>query len=137
GMDPYLEEADLWLSVHIHVLTEICRSLQPQLNPRYYARAEQRVLLEPLPAGWWPDLTIWKHGGETGGAVAVLNPPVTSKIAVGDIVEDPDWLPPHRFVVIRDARNRAVITVIELLSPWNKTGRGRTDYGRKQRAFLE
>src|SRR5205085_853142 len=35
---------------------------------------------------------------------------------------------PHRFVAIRDARDRSVVTVIEFLSPWNKTGEGREEY---------
>jgi hypothetical protein len=52
------------------------------------------------------------------------------------VVEVPGLLEPHRFVEIRKARHNELITVIEVLSPWNKTGKGREDYRAKQQEYL-
>lgn len=43
----------------------------------------------------------------------------------------------HSLIEIRDPSNDAVVTVIELLSPWNKSpGQGQEEYRAKQRAVL-
>jgi len=55
----------------------------------------------------------------------------TERIAV------PEWEIRHRYLAIRDVRNREVVTVIEVLSPWNKTlGHGWDDYRDKQEEVL-
>jgi hypothetical protein len=43
---------------------------------------------------------------------------------------------PHYWVEIRDARRRKLVTAIELLSPFNKRGQGRSEYLRKRDAIL-
>ncbi|MGC8712006.1 MAG: DUF4058 family protein [Leptodesmis sp.] len=43
GMNPYLEAPALWSGVHHWLITEIARSLQPQLRPRYFVAVEERV----------------------------------------------------------------------------------------------
>src|SRR5207245_665405 len=43
----------------------------------------------------------------------------------------------HTYLEVRDAESQEVITVIELLSPWNKSpGQGQAEYREKQRALL-
>lgn len=44
---------------------------------------------------------------------------------------------PHRLVEIRNAQTRQVVTVIEVLSPWNKTGAGLAAYRAKQQSYLD
>src|SRR5947209_6384904 len=52
----------------------------------------------------------------------------------------PSWfrpcLTPHYWVEIRDANKRTLVCAIEILSPFNKRGRGRLDYLRKRQALL-
>ncbi len=48
----------------------------------------------------------------------------------------PEVLPQHRYVAIRDARTHEVVTVIEVLSPWNKREPGRREYREKQGHYL-
>lgn len=43
---------------------------------------------------------------------------------------------PHRFVTIRDTRGNEIVTILEVLSPWNKTGYGQREYQAKQREVL-
>ena len=43
---------------------------------------------------------------------------------------------PHVWVEIRDTKMRKLVTAIEILSPTNKTGRGRREYLHKRARFL-
>lgn len=42
-MDPYLEHPALWSGVHHWLITEIARSLAPQLRPKYFVAIEERI----------------------------------------------------------------------------------------------
>src|ERR1700678_1548030 len=46
GMDPYLEDPQLWTGVHTSLIVYIRDFLQPLLRPRYVAAIEERVYLE-------------------------------------------------------------------------------------------
>lgn len=133
GMDPYLEARDVWRGLHTQLIVEAARDLQPQLVPRYVARPEERVIVAPLDASFYPDVHIRERGG---AATAVAEPSAKPDVAVPEQISVPELRLPHRFVVIRDTRDRTVVTVIEFLSPWNKTGEGREEYREKQRAYL-
>ncbi len=52
GMDPYLEEPQIWAGVHAAFIVYVRNHLQPQLPPRYLAAIEERVFVEG------PDLEI-------------------------------------------------------------------------------
>src|SRR5215207_7120046 len=45
GMDPYLEDPDLWPDVHAELITDVRHHLTPKLLPKYVARVEQRTYL--------------------------------------------------------------------------------------------
>src|SRR5262249_9772667 len=110
--------------------------LQPQLLPRYVARPEERVLLAPLDEPLEPDVNIRERGEDSRGGVQLLARPASTDAASPEIIEVPHLTIPHRFVAIPDPEQHEVITVIEVLSPWNKTGRGRQDYRERQDALL-
>src|ERR1041385_4849596 len=109
GMDPYLEDRQLWPDVHLSLIVAIRDALAPQVEPDYYVRIE------------------------TGG-VAVLTAPVASAV----IVWLPQFEPlRERYLEIVDARTHEVITAIELLSPTNKiAGPGRREYEAKRQQVL-
>lgn len=131
GMDPYLESPLEWHSFHTDLIVEICRNLQPQLSPQYVARSEQRLVLGALEIQMRPDVHVHESGSPGSRAA-------TSRggAALLEEIEVPDLTVPQRYVVIRNARGQEVITVIEVLSPWNKTGEGLRDYREKQRDLL-
>ena len=140
GMDPYLEHPAHWPGVHHELISQIRAALQPQLRPRYVAMVEERVFLEPTGRDRRPDvqIAVVPLPPETplagGGGVAVAEPASPFAVAV------PEWVPPpelresrQAFIEIRDTAHREVVTIIEVLSPWNKTaGPGRDDYLAKQ-----
>ena len=132
GMNPYLEEPASWRDVHTSLLTYIREALQPQLGPNYVARLEESVEIEESDHHWTPDVLIAAENGAhdmaTEGTVATIAAPV--------ILELEEELP-ARWIEIFDVRSREVVTVIEVLSPSNKTaaGYGNQKYTRKIQEF--
>jgi hypothetical protein len=135
-MDPYLESR--WGDVHTGLCAAIRAALQPHLPAGLRARAEERVLLsddegEPFRV-------------RRGDAVIVETPEARSDrlptggvaVATPLMVEVPEDSPVHRWVQIIDARDGGrVVTVVEILSPWNKeAGRTNAEYVRKVEEYL-
>jgi len=139
GMDPYLESPSLWRTLHTHLVVEICKDLQPQLVPAYVASAEERVVLGPRNTDIYPDVAVREHESRPGGGAAVAVRPsvkAAAGIAVPEEVVVPDLTRRERFVTIRDTQSNAIVTVIEILSPWNKTGEGHEQYTARHAELL-
>ena len=126
GMDPYLEDPDLWPDVHARLIAGIGELLAPQLRPRYVARVEQRTFLFD-PAGPGDELQVVpdvrvveqrrRHQASAGGGGAAVAEKASVPIDVTGLVKR---VGVQRFLEIRDSTNRRIITVIEILSPSNK-----------------
>lgn len=43
GMDPYLEQRELWPAVHNRLIVALADYLAPRLRPRYYVDLELRT----------------------------------------------------------------------------------------------
>lgn len=142
GMDPYLEGPARWPDVHQRLITYIADALQPQVRPRYHARIGERVYVLQPPRAMYPDVILTQRPLKEPALVDLAEqvPEVTAA------EEDADTpviltLPPveHRepFVEIIHAAGDEVVTVIEVLSPANKTpGEGHRLYRRKQQEIL-
>ena len=132
GMDPYLENPEIWLGFHNRFVVYLADQLQPRLRPRYIASIEARVFIEGNAGYRIADVAVRPVSHHPGPAVAVLEPdaPVLVHASGPEIVES--------YIAILD-RNTGleVVTVIELLSPTNKyAGPGRDSYLAKQRETL-
>lgn len=137
GMDPYLEASNLWHGIHLQLINNIVADLQPQLIPRYIARPEECVFLEPLNEVFYPDATLREYSGRVPrGEGLVRTSPTATGISAPEIIQIPEWRAPQRFVAILDVSSRRVVTVLEVLSPWNKTSEGRKSYREKQHTVL-
>jgi len=133
-MDPWLEYH--WGDVHTRFVTYAADQIQPQLPSDLRVRIEERVAVEAGEIDERviiPDLRIVEHPSRrtplstmNDAALAVAQP-VVSRLPDEDVVE--------RYIEIREFRGGPVITAIELLSPTNKTGGGKTKYGQKRREF--
>jgi hypothetical protein len=146
-MDPYLERQRLWKGVHDSLIYRMLEDLQPRLQPRYIAVFEGRLLLQPLdqladPGDFrsdYSDVSIREDvpASAVPSATAVLAPTAASDVAAPEWVAEPELRIWHTFLEIRDDANQEVVTVIELLSPWNKSpGQGQEEYRAKQRTVL-
>jgi len=133
GMDPYLEDPQLWPGVHSRLIVYVADQLQPQLRPRYIAAVEERVFIEGPDRQIIPDVSVRKiRQREPGAAVAVVEADAPSILEVTDLEIH------ESYIEILDLHSgKRVVTVIEAVSPTNKlAGPGRDSYQSKQREVL-
>jgi hypothetical protein len=133
GMDPYLEDPQLWPGVHSRFIVYLADHLQPQLRPRYVAAVEERVFVEGPDREIVPDVWLKRnrpHRDESGVALADADSPVVVRVPALEVHET--------YVAILDRQSgQRVVTVIEVVSPTNKYGGpGRISYLAKQKEVL-
>lgn len=122
GMDPYLEIPPYWSDFSPAFLTAIRNRLIPNLLPKYDVRLEEYLLLEhgELPNHRVrPDVVVSSHGQ---GDIHVSGTLTMPQSATTQEVEYPDFDPTtQRRLVLTNRSSGRVITIIELLSPINKS----------------
>lgn len=140
GMDPYLEESRYWRQVHTALIIDIQRYLAHQLQPHYFIEIEQRTYLAVIPPEdtGIPDVVVIDAYHYPQGNVMVSTPqfvmrPVTAALPM----PSPEQVT-ERYLQIRAVDSQEIITVIEILSPTNKTGGiGREEYLAKRTKVLK
>lgn len=142
GMDPYLENPELWPDVHQKLISEMQTELNRSLRPRYVVRVELRVYVsgedDPARDTWRvPDARIERTGKRKGpkpakrtDAVAIAEP-LNIPFSIEEEIEE-------AFLEIRHLESSSTVTVIELLSPTNKIrgSAGRQSFLAKRRQIL-
>ena len=138
GMDPFLE-GQLWSDFHHGFITTLQGRLVPRVAPDYVVNVEKSVYLlhddDEVDRLVVPDVAVIESGNWTGG----VNPDDGGvAVALKAVVRTQPKLKTVRnsYLVIRSLQGRDVVTVIELLSPWNKSGEGRAEYLQKRDALL-
>lgn len=136
GMNPYLEQDDVWEDFHHNFFTWAQASLNSRLSENYFARIEARLYIRELSEDerrffGRADIGVTSGGGpQPQTAVVEIDAPVELVLPTVDIGRE-SWLE------IRDRRDRRVVTVIELLSPTNKRrGPDRDAYLSKRNGVL-
>ncbi|HET6878666.1 MAG TPA: DUF4058 family protein [Pirellulales bacterium] len=138
GMDPYLE-GELWTTVHSQLAAEIARQLAPKIAPRYVARTEKRFIitapddLEEAEISIYTDVGVRTVKARQTAKGTAARAAVEAPLVVPTLMEEKS---PHYWVEVRHVKRRTLVTAIELLSPFNKRGQGRTEYLRKRNALL-
>ncbi len=140
GMDPYIEDVDLWRDFHAELAAEIKRQLAPQIRPRYFVRTTPRRTYESVelgkPRSAYPDAAVMQTHPtrllheSTVAYAAIAEPPFASRVEIEVEVEDFS-------LEIRD-ENSELVTAIEILSRVNKR-RGHEAYNtyrEKRRGLL-
>jgi hypothetical protein len=136
GMNPFLEQNDTWEDFHNNFITRTQEMLSGRVGPNYYVKVEVRLYLHELSA---EERRYFGRGdvGVTGGPVRTDSPANPSITAPLELRMPNVEVERHCSLEIRDRRNRRVVTVIEILSPTNKTpGPDRDDYLRKRNVLL-
>jgi hypothetical protein len=121
-MNPYLEQNDTWEDFHQDFITRAREMLTARVGGNYLVKIEVRLCLHELSkeerrfAGR-ADVGVTE--GPTAGSTpaagpAVLTAPMQLVLPAVDVQRE-------SFLEIHDKRERRVVTVLELLSPANKT----------------
>jgi hypothetical protein len=130
GMNPYLEQR--WDGVHSRLLIYIADQLQERLPADLVARTEEQLAIEEgrdQKGSLRPDVKIMEPG-ELREPAAVYGEEAIAEPVLVMLEPEVD-----RWGEIREAGGR-LVTVIEVLSPTNKSGEGQIAYRRRQRAHI-
>ena len=138
GMNPYLENSELWSDFHHRLITAIADLLAPQLEPKYIVAIERRIYEvigeNPLLVGI-PDVMVQRPLNATNSTtnVAILSPPaqpITVTVPIPETIR-------QSYLEVRQVGTNQVVTSIEILSPVNKrSGKGREIYEAKRQNVL-
>lgn len=138
GMNPYLEQEDVWHDFHERFMPAAAEMLLPQVRPDYIIKLDEHAYIHELPAdqrrlAGRPDVAVVDSRSNRSRAAAEASAvaPVYGELPLAVDVER------HAFVEIRDRQTREIVTVLELLSPSNKRlGADRESYLAKRLEFL-
>jgi hypothetical protein len=136
GMDPYLENPGIWPGFHRWLIMTLAEDLSARLRPRYWVGVEERAYIalpdDHLLVGV-PDASVIStstNPGSSGPTTATLSRGVEVGVPLPETVRE-------RYLEIRKPATRELVTVVEVLSPWNKqSASGREEYLRKREAVL-
>jgi hypothetical protein len=132
GMNPYLENPELWSEVHFGLIAVLARTLNTVITPKYRAAVEKRVYSDSLLVGI-PDVSVFQRGNEAAElqqTTTTLSEPLMVTVPIAAETQE-------RFLEIREVGTGTVVTVVEVLSPKNKrAGEGKSKYDAKRHAVL-
>ena len=136
GMDPYVEAFGPWRDFHGSFIVYMRDALQPLLRPKYRARGEERILVDPDGRTAYPDVSIIREPVQTYGrsslATSEYDPPVVVEAEVSDTEPYQAFLQ-----IILPVADGKLVTVIEVISPSNGVpGETRRKYEIKQQEIL-
>ena len=133
GMDPWLEDPDLFPDVHDCLITYLRAAVNALLPEPYFARSATRVWIDDDEQRE-PDVSVVSPGDAPAGvALLVADAPDLLVIA-------PDPLPvEEKYLEIRSTQGNRLVTSVEVLSPSNKRlgGKGQAKYLEKQQECRE
>jgi Protein of unknown function (DUF4058) len=148
GMNPYLEQPDVWSTFHTRMLGELADRLSLQVRPDYLVHIESHLWIHELPEDGFGDELSRRLLGRADVFVSETDRPGQGEsgraVEIGSLLTAPARIALHhvdierqRFLEIRDRRNRALIAIVALLSPANKKpGTDRDQYVAKRSEIL-
>lgn len=139
GMNPFLE-SQIWEDFHQEFIGGIRQFLLPLLEPKYYARIEQRVYIDrgmsDEPRSVLADVGITTVNGLWQSSAPSSSAAVAEPILVDLVIPEE-----HResFLTIVESGTKEIVTIIEVLSPTNKRrgSDGREQYLSKRAAIVQ
>jgi hypothetical protein len=138
-MDPYLEDPAFWSDFHLTFIGCWREAVADVLPEAYEARLDETVHFVQMPEEVikliYPDVTVSRAG---------KLPRKASRRAGGTAVLTPTVIPHQSLQKVRQGRiailhrpERSLVTVLEMLSPTNKTGDGFAEFCSKRQAILQ
>ena len=138
GMEPYLEDPAFWSDFHLTFIGCWREAIADLLPEPYEARLDETVhfvqMSDEVIKLIYPDVSVSRAG---------KRPKESSRRGGGTAVMKPTVIPHRPLDEVRQARiqilhrpDRSLVTVLEMLSPANKTGDGFADYCAKRQAVL-
>ena len=139
GMDPYIECQGNWQDFHNSLIGEACNALGVQLPDGYVPRVDERIEVVgfsvPDEKSHRPDVLVARRDSPVRASRPSTRAVHTIKPVLIDVSDhDPEELR-HTWLEIRRLPGMELVTVVEVLSPTNKSGIGRAEYLEKRKDF--
>ncbi len=145
GMDPFLEDSDVWAGFHHTLANAIKANLNSQIGPKYYADVEIGTVMQGVGISAWqtmyPDagiLHVRRPSPSPAPTLTLPTPTITAPhapLARKTQIVTQEKL---RAVRIYVTETSELVTTIEILSPFNKQkGDGVDTYRLKRQRILE
>lgn len=138
GMNPYLEQDDVWHDFHQRFCPQVAELLAVQVRPHYIVKIDLHIYIHELPDDarrliGRPDVGVTRSStASSGGAAGTMLEEAPAQLVLPAV--DIERI---SYVEIRDRKDRQLVTVIELLSPSNKMpGSDREQYLAKRAQVL-
>lgn len=136
GMDPYLEAPAGWQEFHSRFINTMSDFLVPKVRPKYTVHIERYVYVAEVfgeVSRIRPDIAVTETGREGVESEREMAAVATATLVPLPILEEVR----HYFLEIRELATQKVVTVIEMLSPFNKrAGKGRDEYLNRRTEIL-
>jgi hypothetical protein len=141
GMDPYLEDPAIWLDFHERFVTYCSDTLNERLPDSYVTRIEERVTLVEVPE---EELRMYRADVAVSATENPQLPAADSPrgVAGGLLTVEPVTIPLVIYDEVHESRiqilhrpDQRLVTVVELLSPTNKTKDGFLQYESKRNSL--
>ncbi len=138
-MDPYLEDPAFWADFHATFIGAWREAIARKLPEPYEARLGEHVKLVQMPEEVikliYPDVAVTRPTAKsrtpaTAEVGTATLEPVTLRHELLEQVRE-------THIEIRRRPDRGLVAVLELLSPWNKTGDGFAEYRVKRKSILQ
>ncbi len=140
GMDPYLEDAELWRGFHNFLIGSMVRLMNADLPRGYAANIEEHVLIQPERGEVYPDIFVTSKSlppvlAQTGGTALIDAPQAVEIVAPIEVYYNE---PNQRYLkIVTGANWKEVVAIIEVLSPTNKRrGPDQEAYLQKQQEII-
>lgn len=142
GMDPFLENPEIFPDFHDSMITYLRESLQADLPAPYFAAIGRRVWIEVSRRSVGPDVNVIRGGGKSSparadrGALAVAVPRTSHPVVIK--VPHDERREPFVEIYVKNDEGKRLVTSIELISLSNKSAgeHGRDLYLRKQKEIM-
>lgn len=139
GMDPYLEDPTYWSGFHTRMVVAMGAAITRVLPDGYYADVEQHVWLEAEDGDERTPFAVpdaFVASGRGGGTATLELAKPTAESAIVSLAKAVKRKGP-RYLQIVDKKGNRLVTVVELLSPSNKSrGEDREAYLAKRSEYL-
>jgi hypothetical protein len=140
GVDPYIEAKGLWESFHAWLIPACAETLNSHLPNHYVAEPQTRISLVSYddPASQrLPDVMVSRRDNRPSHQEGVAAAGVATIEAATIPLAKQEVEIRERWVEIYQLPDMELVTAIEILSPVNKVGSGRSDYLEKRNALID
>lgn len=143
GMDPYFEDPAFWEGFHDVLVTECMYAIEARLPEGYISDLRERSQTisrdDPAAVLYIPDVAVSRERDDRfpsrkSVAVSASGTAVAEPLLIPAIDDDIEVT--ENYIEIYRMPDRDLVTAIEVLSPWNKFGRGIAEYRGKRQTLV-